>query len=188
MTLVFGIDPSSKKLALCITDGLGETDKPELHKINLPAGVYRATGHAYREVFSCLEHYPADQQKIYLESPLVGRSAHATIVQSQVGGAVMAAAENCGVPVYLVNVSSWKKRVVGNGRAQKPEVARWLQKFWPAAYNLCSGDQDLIDACALNRYGVMNQRLAHNILTRSTRGSKAQGEEGRAVRRRQPHA
>lgn len=176
MTTVIGIDPSSKKLALCITTSLASGTTPELNNINLPEGVYRATGHAYREVFCCLEQLP--EAKIYLESPLVGRSAYGTIVQSQVGGAVLAAAENCGVPVYLVNVSSWKKRVVGKGNAQKPEVSLWLQKFWPEAYTLCSGDQDLVDACVLNRYGVLNQRIAKNILTRSRRAS-AQGEEGK---------
>lgn len=170
METVIGIDPSSKKLALCITNG---TKVPTFHKINLPVGLHSATGVAYREVFCLLESFNG-LARVYMEEPLVGvGGVHSTIVQAQVGGAVMAAAANIGTRLELVNVGSWKKQVVGNGKAKKPEVAAWLEENWKKAYNLAAGDQDLIDAAAINRYGYQHVRLAEAILSRSRRGKEA---------------
>jgi Holliday junction resolvasome RuvABC endonuclease subunit len=168
--LIIGIDPSSKKLAFCTTELPRTRKAPLLQTISLPVGVYRAAGHAYREAFLFFQQNPG---VVYMEAPVVGRSPHPTIVQSQVGGAVMAAAENAGTVLHLVNNASWKKQVVGKGNAQKEEVCSWLQEFWPEAYDLAAGDQDLIDACAINRYGSAHQRLAQKILTRSGHGIKA---------------
>lgn len=171
METVIGIDPSSKKLALCITDG---TFVPQLDIINLPVGLHSATGVAYREVFYFLESLNGSA-KIYMEEPVVGRNIRSTIVQAQVGGAVMAAAANTGTWLELVNVNSWKKQVVGKGNAGKPEVASWLEENWPKAYNLAAGDQDLIDASAINRYGYRHLRLAEAIVKRSKRGKEVVG-------------
>jgi hypothetical protein len=168
MTHVIGIDPSSKKVAICTTF----TSKPEFKIIDLPEGVYPATGAAFREVFAFLgEEDCGEEIFIYLEAPVVGRNAYSTIVQAQVGGAVMAAAQNRGAKLFMVNVNSWKKQVVGKGNATKPEVAEWLEKYWPDAYNLANGDQDLIDAAAINRYGYKHVRLAQAIVKRSKRGN-----------------
>lgn len=174
MTIVVGIDPSSKKLALCI-DG---PKNYQFHTIRLPAGLYLAAGAAYREVFSCLDelgHY--DKVSVYMESPLVGvGGVHSTIIQSQVGGAVVAAVSNSLRPtkLYMVNVGTWKKKVVGNGHAKKPEVAEWLEKNWPEAYHEAAGDQDLIDAACINRYGVLHERmLGKRIRARKTEEAAA---------------
>lgn len=169
MTKVVGIDPSSKKLAFCTTDL--SKGVPELHTVSLPEGIRRATGCAYREAFSFFQY--GGQEVVYMEAPVVGRSIHPTIVQAQVGGAVMAAADSAGVKLHLVNNMSWKKKVVGKGNASKEEVASWLQQFWPSAYDVAEKDQDLIDACGVNRFGVANQLLMKAILNRRNRGRKA---------------
>jgi Holliday junction resolvasome RuvABC endonuclease subunit len=113
---------------------------------------------------------------VYMEMPLVGRSAHSTIVQAQVGGAVLAAADNAGVDFHLVNVNTWKKQVVGKGNAKKEDVAEWLRDNWPDAYTLCGGDQDLVDASALNRYGFRHERIRQAILQRINRARKNKEE------------
>lgn len=181
MTIVLGIDPSSKKLAFCLTDSV--RDKIfTLTTISLPAGALQATGAAYRGAFSFFQKNKEDLV-VYMEAPVVGRSVGPTIIQSQVGGAVMAAAENARVPLYLVNNMTWKKIVIGKGNAKKEEVAEKLREIWLEAYAASSGDQDLIDACAVNRFGVRNQRLAAAILTRSrtsARNSQGKKEGGRS--------
>lgn len=176
MTNVLGIDPSSKKLAFCLTD-TSYSNSFTLTTISLPAGALQATGAAYRGAFSFFERNKEDLH-IYMEAPVFGRNAFSTIVQAQVGGAVMAAAQNFGVPLHLVNNSSWKKRIIGKGNAKKEEVAEKLREIWLEAYAASSGDQDLIDACAINRYGVRNRRLAEAILTRSNSARKnSQGKK-----------
>lgn len=183
MVYVLGIDPSSKKLAFCLTE-VEHDNILTLTTISLPAGALQATGAAYRGAFSFFQENKHGL-RVYMEAPVVGRSIGPTIIQSQVGGAVMAAAENVGVPLYLVNNMTWKKRVIGKGNAKKEEVAEKLREIWLEAYAASSGDQDLIDACAVNRFGVRNQRLAKAILTRSSsarKNSEGKKEVGRPAR------
>lgn len=171
MRTIIGIDPSSKKLALCIT----ATGVLQKDVIRLPVGVYSATGTAYREVFCYLESLNGSAV-VYMEAPLVGRSVASTLVQAQVGGAVIAAARNSGTKLKLVNVGTWKKQVCGKGNLQKPEVAEWLEKNWPEAYDQAGGDQDLIDAACINRYGVLHERR----LSRRIRASKTEKASSKA--------
>jgi Holliday junction resolvasome RuvABC endonuclease subunit len=175
MLNVLGIDPSSKKLAFCLTP-VTHDKIFTLSTISLPAGALQATGAAYRGAFSFFERNK-EGLHVYMEAPVVGRSIGPTIIQAQVGGAVMAAAQNAGVPLHLVNNMTWKKRVLGKGNASKPEVADLLRGIWPEAYAASSGDQDLIDACAINRYGVRNRRLAKAILTRSSSARETQSKK-----------
>lgn len=179
MTIVVGIDPSSKKIALCVSSEVFQLDV-----IRLPAGMYLATGAAYREVSLFLDnlvHY--DKVSVYMEAPLVGvGGVYSTIVQAQVGGAVMAAVKNSlrPTPLHMVNVGTWKKQVVGNGQSKKPEVAEWLEKNWPEAYHEAAGDQDLIDAACINRYGVLHERM----LGKRIRARKTAQEDGGTAKRR----
>lgn len=162
MEPIIGIDPSSKKLAFCVTSF---NNQLLLHKKSLPEGVLHATGAAFEEAFLFFKTFP--HAKVFMEAPLVGRNAYSTIVQAQVGGAVLAAASKAALDVELVNVSSWKKQVIGNGRAQKPDIAEWLKQNWTEAYNQASGDQDLLDAAAINRYGYQHVRLTQAILRKA---------------------
>lgn len=166
MTAVVGIDPSSKKLAFCVTE---QNLRPSIFKLGLPEGVLRATGAAFEEAFLFFSKLSMSNPSVYMEAPLVGRSAYSTIVQAQVGGAVMAAASKAGVDFYLVNVNRWKKQVVGAGNATKDEVASWLKGNWKTAYTLCGGDQDLVDASAINRYGHRHELIKQAILNRRSR-------------------
>jgi Holliday junction resolvasome RuvABC endonuclease subunit len=101
------------------------------------------------------EVYLADALWVFVEHPLVGRAgAHATIVQAQVQGVVLAEAIKAGAKAaYTVNVSSWKKTVVGNGSATKDHVAAWLAETHPVLAALAGTDQDLVDAACVALYG-----------------------------------
>lgn len=181
---VIGIDPSSKKLAFCVT----EFDLPPvLHTKRLPEGILQATGAAFEEAFLCFRKLP--DAAVYMEEPVVGRNMRSTIVQAQVGGAVMAAADRAGVPYFeLVNNSHWKKEVLGKGNAKKPDITAWLEENWPEAYTLAQKDQDLIDASCINRYGVQRQRLMQAVMNRSRRATQEGGSRqvGGLRRRRSP--
>jgi hypothetical protein len=170
VTAIVGIDPSSKKLAFCTTE---PGCNPVVSKKGLPEGVHRATGAAFEEAFLFFSELSERNPKIYIEAPLVGRSAYSTIIQAQVGGAVLAAACKVGVETHLVNVNSWKKQVVGKGNASKGDVGVWLKKNWNSVYTLCNGDQDLMDASALNRYGHRHEMICRAILSRRKSGRKA---------------
>jgi hypothetical protein len=179
MTHVIGIDPSSKKIAICHT----HNSNTYHYNIYLPEGVHPASGAAFREVFAFFKDFTGEGEfkddgvVVYMEAPVVGRNAYSTIVQAQVGGAIMAAVELSGIQMFLVNVNSWKKDVIGKGNATKPEVAEWLKENWPDAYNSAGGDQDLLDASAINRYGYKRVRLTQAILLRRKKRGSRQGQK-----------
>lgn len=180
---VIGIDPSSKKLAFCITYP-GSEKYPELHAKRLPEGILQATGAAFEEALLLFRNFP--DAAVYMEEPVVGGGGvRSTIVQAQAGGAVMAAADRAGVPHFeLVNNSHWKKEVLGKGNAKKPDIAEWLEKNWPEAYTFAEKDQDLIDASCINRYGVQRQKLIRAVMSRRNRATQEDGSETKGLRRR----
>jgi Holliday junction resolvasome RuvABC endonuclease subunit len=150
--MILGIDPSSRKLACfvleperswtkCLTVPTKLKDRPE---------VLGRLDEQLDELFS-----EVDFEAVFVEQPLVGRGgAHATIVQAQVQGLVLARANLAGTPgVYTVNVKSWKKRVVGNGNSDKAAVTAWLEEAHPVLAAMAGGDQDLVDAACIALYG-----------------------------------
>jgi len=103
----------------------------------------------------------------YLEAPVLGIGGPGpTISQAQIGGAIMAAAEEYGVPLTMVNNQSWKKRVCGAGNINKEEVAKRMKDIWPDAVKLANGDQNAIDASAINLFGRKALALKVRIMKR----------------------
>lgn len=152
--VIVGLDPSSRKIAMAISVDGG---KPKLQTKTL--GMHdlpRACYQAHRYVRSVVKQYTAQGHHVFLfiEGPVVGRGGvGSTLKQTKTNGAMQAGAVGGGASVTEVNNSTWKKQVVGSGRAGKPEIKKWIKDCWPYAYELADGDQDLMDACAILRYG-----------------------------------
>lgn len=88
------------------------------------------------------------------EPPLAGRRNLRVFLQlAQASGAVGSACDAEFVPV-----SSWKKGTVGNGAANKDQVADWLRHAHPRRHARCGGDQNLIDATCIWLHASMDQR------------------------------
>lgn len=154
MTLVVGIDPSSAKLAVVMTSSSKGKFVTVTRK--LPKDHTKGCGQAYGfidELLCEMEERYEDIQ-VFLEKPVMGvGGAQSTIFQSQIGGAVMAAASRRDVPLRMVNNQSWKKRVCGRGNITKAEVAERMVGIWPELVEHAGKDQDLIDAGAINLFG-----------------------------------
>lgn len=167
--LVLGVDPSTKSLAVAITNSRNQRT-PEMLKIRLPEDRSQACATAFREFSSLLLDLRDETGQIpyvFLEAPVVGRGgAYSTIAQANVGGAVMAATAESGGFLRLANVSTWKKVVVGRGNMKKPEVTHAMEVVWPEAYAEADGDQDLIDAAAINIFGRKRVQLRLALLQR----------------------
>jgi Holliday junction resolvasome RuvABC endonuclease subunit len=85
------------------------------------------------------------------EPPLAGsRNVRTALQLAQTCGALLGV-----IPVkcYLTSVGEWKKTVVGKGNATKEEVGEFLNAHFPELYELCSKDQNLIDATCIALYG-----------------------------------
>jgi Holliday junction resolvasome RuvABC endonuclease subunit len=94
--------------------------------------------------------------QVFVEAPLVGRGGvSSTLPQAYVSGALQGALWSRGANVSLVNVSRWKKVVIGKGNATKANVAEAVRLRWPDLYRRTKGDADCIDAVAIALYGLV---------------------------------
>lgn len=189
--IIVGIDPSSVKIAFVWTD-----DRQRMsHKIvKLPKdtdfAVRCAEAHAKTAMLlrRIERRHPGQTIFVFIEEPVVGRGgAYATISQSKVHGAIIAAAQlNKSVEkVTGANNTTAKKQVVGKGNAKKEEITAWAAKYWRELYDASltylKGDrQDIIDSGMINRYGahVLNVRVRMNRYRdkqRKQRGSRHGG-------------
>ena len=153
MSVVLGIDPSSRKIAFFSlgTDGYSHT-----HVVQVPTKVKNRAVLCAQIYTECYEYFELLDKSIpvFIEQPLMGRSAHATIVQAQSNGVVQAAATLAGMErVYEVNVRSWKREVIGRGNADKAYIHSWLRSHHPSLADNAGDDQDLTDAAAVALYG-----------------------------------
>lgn len=156
--LIVGIDPSSRKLAIITSMVDGSLIKR--HVILLPAQKEQVT---CTMVYTRLRNLLKDSQKagydprVFIEREVYvpGKGGiKAVIPQSQVQGAVLAATGSLDIPIERVSNTSWKKDVTGKGSNSKAQIRSWLSQYWRNAYDVAQGDQDLIDAACINRYGA----------------------------------
>lgn len=160
MDVVIGCDPSSKKVAFIVTVGDSEP-RPFTHLMKMQ-DVGERCASAYEWVEAWFKHNRAmwgGNVYFFIEDPVVGRGgAYATIAQSKVHGAIVAAAHRSGVCTSIrgVNNSHAKKKVVGKGNANKDDIKAWCRTYWNQAYVVANNgkDQDLLDAAMHNRYGA----------------------------------
>jgi Holliday junction resolvasome RuvABC endonuclease subunit len=103
-----------------------------------------------------------DTNVVWIEDTLVGNNIKYSISLAETKGAVMAALA-AHVDVRLVNVSTWKKQVVGAGNANKDSVRDYIHVTHGAYAPLCGDDQDLYDACCVALYGLQIMEQSTNL-------------------------
>jgi Holliday junction resolvasome RuvABC endonuclease subunit len=101
---------------------------------------------------------------VFIENPFISpKTVKAALPLARINGALHAYAYGTGCHVQGVDISRWKKIVVGKGTASKTEIKRCIREIWPAVYREAGGDQDLLDAAAINRYGSKTLTLRNRI-------------------------
>lgn len=109
---------------------------------------------------------------VFIEEPLVGRGVKASMQISQTAGAIMSATGLDQIHTELVNVSTWKSRIVGDGRASKETVEMWLTAQHRPYADACgegTDRQDKVDACCIGLFGVSCIEQANGGLLASER-------------------
>ena len=151
-----GVDLGIRKVALFCWDD----DLPHAVAWEAPDGFTRASQlhHLGGYVHDMVSTFDIDQ--VWIEDTLVGNNVKYSIALAETKGAVMAALA-AHVDVRLVNVSTWKKQVLGRGNANKDSVRDYIHVTHGAYAPLCGDDQDLYDACCIALYG-------RQIMDRST--------------------
>jgi len=94
---------------------------------------------------------------IWIEDILIGNNRKYSIKLAQTMGAVLGALGRARYEneVFSVNVSTWKKEVIGNGHAKKEDIQNYIWNRDSAYSVLCDGDQDRFDAACIGYYGVV---------------------------------
>lgn len=159
---VVGCDPSSKKLAFTVSKDGGYTN----HVYDIRVGqkytpqTAAMTKRAVAELLDLIGTIGSGE--MFIESPLVGRGGvRSSVVQAFVNGIVQAEFTSAGWDVHIVPVQTWKKHVVGSGRATKEDIADWARvhdkKTWKTK------DQDVMDSLGLCVYGEQIMKRAESI-------------------------
>jgi Holliday junction resolvasome RuvABC endonuclease subunit len=144
---LMGVDLGITKIAMVMS---GET--PDAQGWHGNPRVSRAV--QLRQLGSCAYHFALSHEidQVWIEDTLIGNNRKYSIQLTEVKGAVMSSlAYLCDV--RLVNVSTWKKQVVGDGHANKDSVRDYIHVTHPAYAPLCGSDQDLYDAACIALYG-----------------------------------
>lgn len=170
--IVVGIDPSSHKMAAVITR---QDNLLGFESVRLPEDKGLACKRAYEWVGFLIEEYAGvDPIHVYMEAPIMGVGGPgSTIPQAQVGGAVMAAWNMQDISVSLINNQSWKRQICGKGNIRKDQVAGAMMTVWPELVHSVGGDQDLIDAGAINMYGRRAVRLRAKVARHRAKGMQS---------------
>jgi hypothetical protein len=164
VTLVVGIDPSAKKIALVGKETVLNIQHAEAYPLYVrgqtsqtPESIHRAMV-AMREYLDKIAPLIGDGPRYaFVEKPLVGRGGVVTTMkQAYVGGVIRACLVDAGFTVFDVNQSSWKSYlgIKGKGTAvQKANVMQAVKIRWPKVQGLIAGDGDLTDAAGICLYG-----------------------------------
>ena len=170
---VIGIDPAAaKKLAAVVTFG----DAFRTSTRTMPREVEGRCYTAFRWAKTLTREYVQQGYHVYvfIEQPVFGRGgAGGTLPIAYIHGALLAGAMAGGADLVApANNSTWKARVVGHGRAKKPDIAVHVKKTWPLLYAQIVGDQDLCDAACINRYGDAVVRVKLKMAARRRKAAQ----------------
>lgn len=167
MSVLIGIDPATKGLHAVISEVDGS--ELEVASITLTKDKIKRCHEAMSWTRTLVESYAViEDVYVYIEEPIVYRSAVSVIGLAQMNGAVISGAREITPYVYGVNNSRWKKVITGYGRVDKGGIALWVRDHWPDLYDMADGNQDLLDAGCINRYAEKmlerERRLRHKKL------------------------
>lgn len=163
--ITMGVDLGIRKIAYSIweDDVLTDTEATTSHAGTRQGEIMDCADFLYDAVY----HVRPDH--LWIEDTLVGNNIKYSIKLAQVmGGVMLRVAELQGIRdfgAYQVNVSTWKKEVIGNGRADKEKIREYLYTRDSAYAELCGNDQDRFDAACIGYYGVLTAQKS-NLLTR----------------------
>lgn len=143
-----GIDLGVRSLHVAVID---DYDKLWVNSYVLPRQYerYQELRYCSKFLHDTVGHKSA---KVYIEEPVVAgaRNLRTSLQMAQLAGALMSTVIQ---PAYFVEVTSWKKKVVGSGNASKEDVALWLKEHHMDYSAACEGDQNKVDATCIALYG-----------------------------------
>lgn len=151
MTIIVGVDPAARRLDAVVLYADGSY---RLHKRTMPTDIVERCVAAQRWLETIVkEELKNDVVVVGVEEPVLGlqgrATANGTLPLAKVHGALLAGAHRAGATVLPINNKRWKRRIVGNGNAKKPEINTWVRRHWRVLWRECKGRQDTCDAACI---------------------------------------
>ncbi len=145
--IVLGVDPDTKAITAVAVD----TERPTwFHVTRLEAKGRRAEDRI-QALASQIETWPHHTYDwVYIETPVMGVNVKALRDQAFVVGMLRYELWRRGQAHSLVDNGTWKKAVLGNGKASKEEIAQYAAKRFP---QLKGESQDIFDAACIALFG-----------------------------------
>lgn len=161
MTRIMGIDLGVNKIAYSVWGG--EKDLVEVNHLEVKERTRAITLTRLNHWITgaVMSHVP---DHVFIEDTLLGNNTRLSIKLGQTMGAVLSGIGgvqqwNESPNVFLVNVSTWKKEVLGKGNASKEMVRMWVDELGEPYSAQCENNQDRYDAVCIGFYGcLINQR------------------------------
>ena len=151
--MIYGIDIGSRRIAIAGPDYV----RAALDLRPAPTGMHRWWAkHEVHLLAGLVAAIVPPGATVWIEQPVVQHGPKANIGTAvRLGMTVGAIFGVHAGPGYVVDQATWKAGVLGNGDAGKDEISAWLWAESPGDAEACNGDQDLIDATCIWRYGQL---------------------------------
>ena len=91
-----------------------------------------------------------DCDAFYIEAPIAGVNIGALRAQAYVIGAMLYILDERYGGVFLVDNGTWKKQVIGHGKASKDDIRAFVESAYDLPLNC---EQDICDAAAIAQFG-----------------------------------
>ncbi|MDR0995351.1 MAG: crossover junction endodeoxyribonuclease RuvC [Tannerella sp.] len=128
--IILGIDPGTIVMGYGILRVNG--NHPQLEALGvLQLNKYEDHYHRLQKIFERVtgliqEYHP---KELAIESPFFGKNVQSMLKLGRAQGVAMAAALECGLPIYEYAPLKIKMAITGNGSASKEQVAGMLQRL-----------------------------------------------------------
>jgi crossover junction endodeoxyribonuclease RuvC len=144
---IAGVDCSTKKIAIFYINSDGSCETTEITSKKEDTSV------RINDMFEavCAEMKRRKPDMVYVENSPYLQNIKVTLAIHSVVDSVRFACVLAKVAMQTIEVTSWKKDVLGNGRAEKSQIMAWAKaKYGEKVIT----SQDLADASAIAEYGA----------------------------------
>jgi len=151
---IIGIDLSLSSTGISVRN----IDRYDFYNIKTSkkTNIYERYIEISNKIIEIVKMYISLEPIIYIEDYAFSRKSKSVHKLAELGGVVKTAIySKLNVDFIAVPITSWKKKILGNGRLKKSEI----KKRTELKFNMIFNNQDICDAFCIMKYGEAEQKL-----------------------------
>jgi Holliday junction resolvasome RuvABC endonuclease subunit len=153
---VFGVDISTTKIAIA---KLSKGDYSVIEFRSKSRSWETRLEQLYKDFFPYVAENVVTEDTVFIEDVPYVQNRQAVIRLVHVQAMVRVVCIHHNIDIFGVNVSTWKKDVIGDGRADKDKIRKMALKIFDNKLSRFS--QDSVDALCIAKWGDL--RIGNNI-------------------------